>query len=174
MLAPSTYTDEDNILWNTLDFTSTKYRSETQFVKVSEVRKWITSDKHSSPPKTITQRPRSTITPQLLTNGPTNSEPPLRSNLKAPTTVPPQPLHKYDLRRHSTRARASFADSDIPAASAAIMFALAGRATKPASVADTPTMLPVPDAFVPPALNLDVHGKPLTYRSAKNGPDRLQ
>jgi hypothetical protein len=34
-------------------------------------------------------------------------------------------------------------------------------------------MLPVLDAFVPPALNLDVHGKPLTYRSAKNGPDRL-
>jgi hypothetical protein len=24
-----------------------------------------------------------------------------------------------------------------------------------------------------PALNLDVNGKPLTYRSAKNGPDRL-
>ncbi len=34
-------------------------------------------------------------------------------------------------------------------------------------------MLPIPEAYRPPALNLGVNGKPLTYRSAKNGPDRL-
>jgi hypothetical protein len=34
-------------------------------------------------------------------------------------------------------------------------------------------VLPIPEAYIPPALNLDIHGKPLTYRSAKNGPDRL-
>ena len=34
--------------------------------------------------------------------------------------------------------------------------------------------LPIPEAFIPPTLNLDIHGKPLNYRSAKNGPDRLQ
>ncbi len=34
-------------------------------------------------------------------------------------------------------------------------------------------MLPIPEVYIPPTLNLDVNGKPLTYRSAKNGPDRL-
>ncbi len=34
-------------------------------------------------------------------------------------------------------------------------------------------MLPIPEAYIPPVLNLDVHSKPLTYCSAKNGPDRL-
>jgi hypothetical protein len=45
--------------------------------------------------------------------------------------------------------------------------ALAGRAST-----DT-TTLPIPEAFIPPTLNLDIYGKPLTYRYAKNGPDRL-
>ena len=34
-------------------------------------------------------------------------------------------------------------------------------------------MLPIPEAYISPALNLDANGKPLTYRSAKNGPDKL-
>jgi hypothetical protein len=36
------------------------------------------------------------------------------------------------------------------------------------------TAFPIPEAFIPLTLNLDIHGKPLIYRSAKNGPDRLQ
>ncbi len=34
-------------------------------------------------------------------------------------------------------------------------------------------MLPIPEAYIPPALNLDIIGKPLPYRSEKNDPDRL-
>jgi hypothetical protein len=32
----------------------------------------------------------------------------------------------------------------------------------------------VDSTFIPPTLNLDIHGKLLNYRSAKNGPDRIQ
>jgi hypothetical protein len=35
VLAPSTYADENNTIWNTLEFKSSTYPSETQFAKVS-------------------------------------------------------------------------------------------------------------------------------------------
>ena len=50
VLAPSTYTDSDNIIWNTLDFKSSKHTKDVQFAKVSEVRKWIKLDKHHTAP----------------------------------------------------------------------------------------------------------------------------
>ncbi len=37
VVGPSTYTDEDKITWNTLEFTSTTYPTDLQFSKVSEV-----------------------------------------------------------------------------------------------------------------------------------------
>ena len=152
VLAPSTYTDEDNVVWNTLDFSSSTYTIETQFAKVSEIRAWIKKDKNhrAPPPATSIVRPA----PQILTQGPITA-PPQRAILRAPNTVPPQPIHKYDLR--SRRAASSK------------RIRRHHRADRRAYAA----VLPIPEAYIPPALNLDVNGKPLTYRSAKNGPDRL-
>ncbi len=88
VVGPSTYTDEDNIVWNTMEFTSTTYLIELQLPKVSEVRAWITKDKNhrAHAPVTTSVRPE----PQHLTEGPIIS--------KAPNSVPPQPIHRYDLR----------------------------------------------------------------------------
>jgi hypothetical protein len=70
--------------------------------------------------------------------------------------VPPQSIHRYDLRSHrgapsAKRIRRNYRDHRRAYAA----------------------ILHIPEAYIPPALNLDVNGKPLTYRSAKNGPDRL-
>jgi hypothetical protein len=153
VLAPSTYADEDNIVWNTLDFSSSVYTTETQFAKVSEVRAWIKKDKnHRAPsPATSIIRPA----PQLLTQGPIPA-PPQRAILRAPNMVPPQPIHKYDLRSRRGTASAKRMRRNY-------------RADRRAYAA----VLPIPEACIPPALNLDVNGKSLTYRSAKNGPERL-
>jgi len=70
--------------------------------------------------------------------------------------VAPQPIHRYDLRSRrgaSSAKRIRRNHRDHRRAYAAV--------------------LPIPEAYIPPALNLDINGKPLTYRSAKNGPDRL-
>jgi hypothetical protein len=151
VLAPSTYTDENNTVWNTLEFTSSTYPNETQFSKVSEVRAGIKKDKnHRTPsPATSIVRP----VPQLLTQWPI----PEPSILRAPNTVPPQPIHKYDLRSRRGAASAKRIHRNY-------------RADRRAYAA----VLSIPEAYIiPPALNLDVNGKPLTYRSDKNGPDRL-
>jgi hypothetical protein len=54
VLAPSTYTDENNTVWNTLELTSSTYPNETQFSNVSEVRAWIkkTKNNHRAPSPT--------------------------------------------------------------------------------------------------------------------------
>jgi hypothetical protein len=95
VVGPSTYTDEDNIVWNTLKFTSTTYPIDLQFSKVSEVRAWIVKDKNhrASAPVTPPVQPA----PQRLTEGPI-PEPRQRAILQAPNSVPPQPIHRYDLR----------------------------------------------------------------------------
>jgi hypothetical protein len=69
VLAPSTYADEDNIVWNTLDFSSSVYTTETQFAKVSEVRAWIKKDKnHRAPsPTTSIVRPYTRTYPSAPT-----------------------------------------------------------------------------------------------------------
>jgi hypothetical protein len=80
-------------------------------------------------------------------------EPPQRAILRAPNSVPPQPIHKYDLRnrRGSLSAkRIRRNHRDYRQAFAAVL---------------------IPEAYIHTTLNLDVNGKPLTYRSAKNGPD---
>jgi hypothetical protein len=65
VLAPSTYTDSDNIIWNTLDFTASKHTKQDQFAKASEVRKWIKLDKiHTAPSRLITP---TSNTSQILT-----------------------------------------------------------------------------------------------------------
>ena len=152
VVGPSTYTDEDNITWNTLEFTSTTYPTDLQFSKVSEVRAWITKDKNHRPPAPAPTPVRPA--PQRLTQGPI-PEPPLRAILQAPNSTPPQPIHRYDLRsrRGPSAKRIRRTHRNDRRAYAAV--------------------LPIPEAYIPPALNLDVNGKPLTYRSAKNGPDHL-
>jgi hypothetical protein len=70
--------------------------------------------------------------------------------------MPPQPIHRYDLRSRrgapsAKRIRRTYRDDRRAYAA----------------------VLPIPKAYIPRALNLNVNGKPLTYRSAKNGPDRL-
>ncbi len=82
VVAPSTYIDENNIVWNTSEFTSTTYPSELQFSKVSEVRAWITKDKNHRTPAPATAPPRPA--PQRLTQGPI-TEPPKRDILRPPT-----------------------------------------------------------------------------------------
>ncbi len=81
VVGPSTYTDEDNIVWNTLEFTSTTYPIDLQFSKVSELRAWITKDKNHRPPAPVPTpvRPEQ----QRLTQGPI-PEPPKRAILQAP------------------------------------------------------------------------------------------
>jgi hypothetical protein len=153
VVGPSTYTDEDNITWNTLEFTSTTYPIDLQFSKVSELRAWIIKDKNHHAPVPVTTPARTA--PQRLTQGPI-PDPPLRAILQAPNMTPPQPIHRYDLRSRrgdpsAKRIRRTYRDDRRAYAAA----------------------LPIPEAYIPPALNLDVNGKPPTYRSAKNGPDRL-
>jgi hypothetical protein len=85
-----------------------------------------------------------------------HTEPTQRAISKAPNSVAPQPIHRYDLRSRrgappTKRIRRNH--RDYHRAYAAVV--------------------PIPEAYIPPALNLDIHGKPLTYRSAKNGPDHL-
>ncbi len=92
---------------------------------------------------------------QRLTAGPI-PEPRQRAILKAPNSVAPQLIHRYDLRSRrgapsAKRIRRNHRDHRRAYA----------------------TVLPIPEAYIPPALNLDIDGKSLTYRSAKNGPDRL-
>ncbi len=60
VVGPSTYT-EDNIVWNTLEFTSTTYPIDLQFSKVSEARAWITKDKNHRAPAPVTASVRSPI-----------------------------------------------------------------------------------------------------------------
>ncbi len=136
-----------------MEFTSTAYPSELQFSKVSEVRAWITKDKNHRAPAPATAPPRPA--PQRLTQGPI-LEPPQRAIVRAPNSVPPQPIHKYDLR--SRRGALS-----------AKRIRRNHREHRRAFAA----VLPIPEAYIPPTLNFDVNGTPLTYRSAKNGPDRL-
>jgi hypothetical protein len=83
VLAPSTYTDETNTVWNTLDFTSSTYPNETA---------WIKKDKnHRAPsPATPVARP---APQQQLTQGP----------IPEPYS---QPINKYDLRSHRGAASA--------------------------------------------------------------------
>ena len=90
--------------------------------------------------------------PQQLTQGPV-PESSQRAILLAPNSVPPQPINKYDLQGAPSAKR----------------ICRSHRADRRAYAA----VLPIPEAYIPPALNLHINRKPLTYRSAKNGPDRL-
>ncbi len=96
-----------------------------------------------------------TYTSTTCATTPAIPEPPLRAILKAPNSTPPQPIQRYDLRsrRGPSAKRIRRTHRNDRRAYAAV--------------------LPIPEAYIPPALNLDVNGKPLTYRSAKNGPDHL-
>jgi hypothetical protein len=132
VLAPSTYTDENNTVWNILEFTSPTHPNEIQ--------------NHRAPsPVTSIVRPAS----QLSTQG-TIPEPSQRAILRAPNTVPPQPIHKYDLRSRRGAASAKHIHRNY-------------RADCWAYAA----VLPIPEAYIPPALNLDVNGKPLRLPIAR-------
>jgi hypothetical protein len=138
VVGPSTYTDEDNIVWNALEFTSTTYPIDLQFSKVSEVQAWIAKDKNHRPPAPVPTPVR--LAPQRLTQGPI-PEPPQRAILQAPNSVPPQPIHRYDLRSRrdalsAKRIRRNHRDHRRAYAA----------------------VLPIPEAYIPPALKLDVNG----------------
>ncbi len=105
----------------------------------------------ASAPATASVRPE----PRRLAAGPI-PEPTQRAILRAPNSIAPQPIHRYDLRSRRGAPSAKCIHRNH-------------RNHRRAYAA----VLPIPEAYIPPALNLDVNGKPLTYRSAKNGPDRL-
>jgi hypothetical protein len=83
-----------------------------------------------------------------LTQGPI-PEPPQRAILRAPNSVPPQPIHKYDLRSRRGALSAKRIRRNY-------------REHRRAFVAVL--VLPIPEAYI-----LPTH----TFQSAKNGPDRL-
>ena len=158
VLAPDTFLDENKILWHTLQVSCSKYPLDSNVFKVSEVRTYIRRDRtahgpsaRSPPPGSTVLRP--TLSPEL--RHPLENDSPFRSILLPPKCVPPDdprlPAKSTRDARRRVRAARAF--------SAKVRFA------GPDSDAATTT--------APDTLNLDVNGKPLTYSSAKRGPDRL-
>ena len=153
VVGTDTYLDEDGIIWHLLQYTSSRKPDDDPLVsKVSEVRGWLKRKGSTSPshPPTRTAPPftlRHEV-PDPLKQAP-EALAPFRSILHAPKTH--KPTSPYNLR---TR-RAMNAKIRAPAT--------------------TSTAAPEPAAHnVPPPLNLDLAGNPLTYQSAMAGPDKSQ
>jgi hypothetical protein len=157
VLSTDTLLDDNNILWNILQVASSK-TDDTFVAKVSEVRTWIRRDKsaHSPPAKPDPPVPtivRDNLPPEL--RHPIEEHSPFRAILLPPRSIPAPRLRlpAKSTRDERRRLRAHLA------LSAKVRFAGPDSNDIPNSPLDT--------------LNLDLNGKPLTYASAKRGPDRL-
>ena len=153
IIGTDTYLDDDGILWHTLQYNSSKYpKDDTRISKVSEVRSWI-KRKGSTPPRQPVPKPvvPSTIRldlPATLRDAP-DPKTPFRAILLAPKSVPH--VSPYNLRQRR---------------------AMTARIRHPTP---QPSIAPTTDAYpdkLPPTLNLDQHGRPLTYTSAMAGPNK--
>ncbi len=157
VIAKDTLLDDDNILWNTMQISSSKTQ-DTFVAKVSEVRTWFRRDKSARGPPARTSSPapdtlRDTLPADL--HLPIEEYNPFRAILLPPRIVPATRLRlpakgSRDERRRLRSHRAL---------SAKVRFSGADSIDSPKDFLDTP--------------NLDSDGKPLTYSSAKRGPDRL-
>jgi hypothetical protein len=159
VIAPDTFLDDNNILWHTLQVSCSKHPDEDNVFKVSEVRTYIRRDKTSHGPPAKSDPPvptllRPVLPPEL--RQPIEEQSPSRAILLPPKSVPPTCIR---LPAKSTRDERRRRREQHRVFSARVRFA------GPDSDAPTP---PPTDT-----LNLDPNGKPLTYFSAKRGPDRL-
>jgi hypothetical protein len=157
VLSTGTLLDDNNILWNTLQVASSK-TNDTFVAKVSEVRTWIRRDKSALSPPAKPDPPvptivRDNLPPEL--RHPIEEHSPFRAILLPPGSIPAPRLR---LRAKSTRDVRRRLRAHL-ALSAKVRFAGPDSNDIPNSPLDT--------------LNLDLNGKPLTYASAKRGPDRL-
>jgi hypothetical protein len=157
VLATDTLLDDDNILWNTLQIESSK-SNDTFVAKVSEVRTWIRRDKSAHGPPATPDPPvphilRENLPPEL--RHPIEADTPFRAILLPPRSIPAPQLR---LPAKSTRDERRKLKAHR-ALSAKVRFSGPDSDDCTSAPSDT--------------LNLDVDGKPLTYASAKRGPDRL-
>jgi hypothetical protein len=156
-LSTDTLLDDNTILWNTLQISSSK-TNDTFVAKVSEVRTWIRRDKSAQSPPAKPDPPVSTIVrdnlpPEL--RHPIEEHSPFRAILLPPRSIPAPHLRlpAKSTRDERRRLRAHLA------LNAKVRFAGPDSNDIPNLQLDT--------------LNLDSNGKPLTYVSAKRGSDRL-
>ena len=158
VLAPDTFLDENNILWHTLQVSCSRYPLDSNVFKVSEVRTYIRRDRTAHGPSARSPSPSSSLLRPILSpelRHPLENESPFRSILLPPKCVPSADIRQPAKSTRDARRRAR----------AGRAFSAKVRFAGPDSDAITTT--------APDTLNLDVNGKPLTYSSAKRGPDRL-
>jgi hypothetical protein len=157
VVATDTLLDDNNILWNTMQISSSKTK-DTFVAKVSEVRSWIRRDKSAHGPPANTNSPvpvilRDTLPADLRL--PIEEHNPFRAILLPARSVPATRIRlpAKSSRDERRRLRAH------SALNAKVRFSGPDSTDSPKDFLDT--------------LNLDTNGKPLTYSSAKRGPDRL-
>jgi hypothetical protein len=159
VLAPDTFLDENKMLWNTLQVSCSKHPEESNVFKVSEIRTYIRRDKYAhcppaKPGPSVRPLLRPALPPEL--RHPIEAHSPFRAILLPPKSVPAKPIC---IPAKSTRDQRRRRQEQHRAFSARVRFA--------GPDSDAPTPEPTD------TLNLDANGKPLTYSSAKRGPDRL-
>jgi hypothetical protein len=133
----------------TLQYTSAKYPKQDSLIsKVSEVRSWV-KRRGSTPPPKPTSKPTVPTTlryelPTPLRDAP-DPKSPFRGTLHAPKCVPH--VSPYNLR---------------------LRWAMTAHIRNATPHQQPPIVSAYPDKL-PPTLNLDQHGRPLTYTSAMAG-----
>jgi hypothetical protein len=91
VLAPDTYLDENNILWNTLQVSCSKHPEESNVFKVSEIRTYIRCDKYAHCPLAKPgppARPLLRLALPLELRHPLEAHSPFRAILLPPKSVP--------------------------------------------------------------------------------------
>ena len=157
VVSTDTLLDDNNIVWNTLQLSSSKTK-DTFVAKVSEVRTWIRRDKSACGPPAKTVLPDTDILRDTLPEDlrhPLEAHSPFRAILLPPRSVPAVRL-RLPAKSSRDERRRFRAHSVL---SAKVRFSGPDSTDSPKDLLDT--------------LNLDPDGKPLTYSSAKRGPDRL-
>ncbi len=180
VLHTDTYLDSESILWNTLAYSSSKAK-DTVVSKVSEVRQWC---KKGQPPQAPTLNHSTPILnvaapPHLRQQPETNA--PFRAILHPPKTLPPVSTHQYNTRLRRIlsafrilRPNNSKTDSSTPTYPYPDSNPNSKHPNPNTNSNPDPDSNPYPDSKETlPTLNLDILGKPLSYPTAKSGPDRL-
>jgi hypothetical protein len=176
VLHTDTYLDSDSILWNTLAYSSSKAK-DTVVSKVSEVRQWCKKGKppHAPTPSHTTPVLNLAVPPHLTQQHGHNA--PFRAILHPPKSLPPVSTHQYNTRlrrifsacrnlgRNNSKTNSSTPTHPYPD-------------SNPNSKNPNPNSDPDSNPIsyletLQQTLNLDLNGKPLSYSTAKSGPDRL-
>jgi hypothetical protein len=175
VLNTDTYMGHDNILWHTLAFDYSKAK-DIVVAKVSEVRRWCKKGTPPANPSQTTPPPTFNVPVPIPLQQQPETHSPFRAILHPPKSLPPVITHQYNTRtRRILSVLRAFTHNPPPTNTNTTPTRPRPRPRHPHSDPDHVSN-PDPDTPEPGhntlVLNLDSSGRPLTYSSAKRGPDK--